>query len=74
MKMCDVCSAQVMGNADYHPNPCVIICPFATCKKSHRVLNGIGAVSQLYSHWKEGHKVDACHTAPLMCKAATELP
>ena len=45
-----------MGNGDYHPGPVVIICPFATCKKSHRVLNGVSAVSQLYSHWQEGHK------------------
>ena len=49
-------TAKVMGCADYHPSPCVLICPFATCKKSHRVLNGVSAVSQLYSHWKEGHK------------------
>ena len=44
-----------MGCADYHPNPCVLVCPFATCKKSHRILNGIGAVSQLYSHWQQRH-------------------
>ena len=25
---------KVMGFADYHPNPCVLICPFKTCRKS----------------------------------------
>ena len=44
-----------MGNADYHPSPVVLICPFDSCKKSHRVLNGVSAVSQLYSHWKGRH-------------------
>ena len=46
---------KVMGNADYHPSPVVLICPFDSCKKSHRVLNGVSAVSQLYSHWKGRH-------------------
>ena len=55
-EVCVCYSAQVMGDGDYHPGPVVIICPFATCKKSHRVLNGVSAVSQLYSHWQEGHK------------------
>ena len=32
---------KVMGNADYHPSPVVLICPFDSCKKSHRVLNGV---------------------------------
>ena len=41
-----------MGCADYHQNPVVVIRPFASCKKSHRQLNDIGAVSQLYSHWQ----------------------
>ena len=27
---------KVMGNADYHPSPVVLICPFDSCKKSHR--------------------------------------
>ena len=27
---------KVMGNAAYHPSPMVLICPFDTCKKSHR--------------------------------------
>ena len=44
-----------MGNADYHPSPVVLICPFDSCKKSHRVLNGVSAVSQLYSHWMGRH-------------------
>ena len=26
---------KVMGNADYHPSPVVLICPFDSCKKSH---------------------------------------
>ena len=46
---------KVMGDADYHPNPCVLICPFATCKKGHRQLNGVCAISQLYSHWQKNH-------------------
>ena len=46
-----LCEA-VMGDADYHPNPCVLICPFATCRKAHYHLNGFSAVSQLYSHWQ----------------------
>ena len=46
---------KVMGNADYHPSPVVLICPFDSCKKSHRVLNGVSAVSQLYSHWMGRH-------------------
>ena len=45
----------VMGSADYHPNPCVLICPFATCRKSHYHLNGFSTVSQLYSHWQQNH-------------------
>jgi hypothetical protein len=49
--LCEV----VMGDADYHPNPCILICPFATCRKSHYHLNGFSAVSQLYSHWKKKH-------------------
>ena len=49
---------KVMGDADYHSNPCVLMCPFASCKKSHRVLNSIGAVSQLYSHWQKKHAMN----------------
>ena len=49
---------KVMGNADYHPNPIVLICPFKSCKKSHRVLNEVGAVSQLYSHWQDKRHKD----------------
>ena len=29
---------KVMGNADYHPSPVVLICPFDSCKKSHRSM------------------------------------
>ena len=29
--------------------------PFASCKKGRYQLNGIGAVSQLYSHWQDRH-------------------
>ena len=43
----------VMGNADYHPSPCVLICPFGTCSKAHYHLNGFSSVSQLYSHWQK---------------------
>lgn len=46
----------VMGNADYHPSPCILICPFGTCSKAHRHLNSFSAVSQLYSHWKNKHR------------------
>lgn len=49
--LCEV----VMGDADYHPNPCVLVCPFATCRKAHYHLNGFSAVSQLYSHWQKKH-------------------
>ena len=49
-----LCEA-VMGDADYHPNPCVIVCPFATCKKAHYHLNSFSTVSQLYSHWQKQH-------------------
>ena len=45
----------VMGCADYHPNPCVFICPFKTCRKSQYHLNGFSAISQLYSHWQKKH-------------------
>ena len=57
MQMRDV-TETVMGCADYHSNPCVLICPFASrkCKKMHRQLNGVSAISQLYSHWQEVHK------------------
>jgi hypothetical protein len=49
-----LCEA-VMGDADYHPNPCVLVCPFAKCRKAHYHLNGFSAVSQLYSHWQKRH-------------------
>jgi hypothetical protein len=32
-------SEAVMGDANYHPNPCVLICPFATFRKAHYHLN-----------------------------------
>ena len=53
------CAQAVMGDADYHPNPCVIICPFATCRKAHYHLNGFSTVSQLYSHWQKKHTLPA---------------
>ena len=42
-----------MGCADYHPAPCVLICPLEGCKKGRRQLNGPGLISQLYSHWQD---------------------
>ena len=39
----------VMGSADYHPNPCILICPFCALDGK---LNNFSAVSQLYSHWQ----------------------
>lgn len=45
-------TAKVMGCADYHPAPSVLICPFEGCKKGRRQLNGSGLVSQLFSHWQ----------------------
>ena len=47
----------VMGDPDYHPNPVILVCPWAaSCGKAHRHLNGFSAVSQLYSHWQQQHK------------------
>ena len=46
-----------MGDPDYHPNPVILVCPWAaSCGKAHRHLNGFSAVSQLYSHWQQQHK------------------
>ena len=54
-----IVDAQVMGSADFHPNPCVLICPFAhegNCGDNGKFrLNGPSRVSQLYSHWKVQH-------------------
>ena len=50
-----------MGCADYHPAPCVLICPLEGCKKGRRQLNGPGLISQLYSHWQD--KVHASNPA-----------
>ena len=65
--LCEV----VMGDADYHPNPCVLICPFAKCCKAHYHLNGFSAVSQLYSHWQKKYVCRRSNTgqqaARLLC-------
>ena len=62
---------KVMGCAEYHPNPCVLICPFEGCKKGRRQLNGPGLVSQLYSHWQS----KVCrHRAHAAAAAATRPP
>ena len=47
-----------MGSADYLHNACVLICPFEgdKCKYAKYRLNGVGRVSQLYSHWQHCHK------------------
>jgi hypothetical protein len=47
-----------MGSADYLHNACLLICPFDgdKCKHAKHRLNGIGRVSQLYSHWQRCHK------------------
>eukprot|EP00966_Prymnesium_polylepis_P298117 6888827-Prymnesium_polylepis.1 len=49
---------KVMGSAAYLHNACVLICPFEgdKCKGPKHRLNGIGRVSQLYSHWQLCHK------------------
>ena len=49
---------KVMGSADYLHNGCVLICPFVgdKCKGAKHRLNGVGRVSQLYSHWQHCHK------------------
>lgn len=51
-------TAKVMGCADYHPAPSVLICPFEGCKKGRRQLNGPGLISQLFSHWQSKVHVD----------------
>ena len=44
--------AQVMGDANYMPNPCVIVCPFAGPKCAHGIfrMNGGCKPSQLCTH------------------------
>ena len=49
---------KVMNNADYMPNPCVMVCPFDGAKCTHGIfrMNGACKPSQLYSHWQHAHK------------------
>ena len=48
-----------MGNSEYHPNPCVFVCPFyheGKCGDNGKFrLNAPSMVSQLYSHWQSQH-------------------
>jgi hypothetical protein len=48
---------KVMGDSNYMPNPCVIVCPFrgAKCQHGRFRMNGAGKPSQLYSHWQTAH-------------------
>ena len=49
---------KVMNDADYMPNPCVMVCPFEGAKCQHGIfrMNGACKPSQLYSHWQHAHK------------------
>ena len=48
---------KVMGDSNYMPNPCVIVCPFggAKCPRGRFRMNGSCKPSQLYSHWQTAH-------------------
>ena len=66
-------SEAVMGDANYHPNPCVLICPFAMCRKAHYHLNSFSTVSQLYSHWQKNHpKNNAARTLEARWRLAND--